>query len=122
VRRDDGSAVVGFVAVVPLLVVVVLAVVQVALALHVRATVASAAADGARAAALADGDPQVARARLESALSTTLADGVVEDVAVTRTAAAGLDVVEVEVRARLPLVGLLGPATMVVHGHALAEP
>jgi len=121
VRRDDGSAVVGFVVVVPLLVVVVLAVVQVALALHVRATVTSAAADGARAAALAGGDPAVARARIRSALASTLADGVVDDVVVRRTTSDGLAVVDVEVTSRLPLVGLLGPTSMVVHGHALVE-
>lgn len=120
-RRDDGSAVVGFVVVVPLLVVVVLAVVQVALALHVRATVTSAAADGARAAALAGGDPAVARARIRSALASTLADGVVDDVVVRRTTSDGLAVVDVEVTSRLPLVGLLGPTSMVVHGHALVE-
>lgn len=120
-RRDDGSAVVGFVVVVPLLVVIVLAVVQVALALHVRATVTSAAADGARAAALAGGDTAVARARIRSALATTLADGVVDDVVVRRTSSDGLAVVDVEVRSVLPLVGLLGPTSMVVHGHALVE-
>jgi hypothetical protein len=30
-------------------------------------------------------------------------------------------VVEVEVRARLPIVGLLGPTALVVQGHALVE-
>lgn len=120
-RRDDGSAVVGFVVVVPLLVVVVLAVSQVALALHVRAAVTSAAADGARAAALAGGDAAVARARIRSALASTLADGVVDDVVVRRTTSDGLAVVDVEVTSRLPLVGLLGPTSLVVHGHALVE-
>jgi hypothetical protein len=120
-RRDDGSAAVEFVAVVPLLLLLVLAVVQVGLALHVRATVASAAAEGARAAALAGGSTVVARARITSSLSSTVADGVVESVAVRRTTEAGLPVVAVEVHARLPLVGLLGPELLVVSGHALAE-
>jgi len=121
-RRDDtGSAVVEFVAVVPVLLLVVLAVVQVGLSLHVRATVASAAAEGARAAALAGGSTQVARARITSSLATTVADGVVQSVSVRRTTQRGLAVVAVEVRARLPLVGMLGPELLVVQGHALAE-
>jgi hypothetical protein len=45
-RGDGGSAVVEFVVVVPLLLLLVLGVLQVGLALHVRATVTAAAAEG----------------------------------------------------------------------------
>jgi len=113
--------VVEFVVVVPLLLLLVLGVLQVGLALHVRATVTAAAAEGARAAALAGGDASVARARIEDALSTSLASGVVESVSVTRVRRDGLAVVEVRVSARLPLVGLLGPTALDVQGHALVE-
>ena len=112
---------VEFVIVVPLLLVLVLGVLQVGLALHVRATVTSAAAEGARAAALAGGDTRVARARIDDALSTSLASGVVESVSAARVRRNGLAVVEVQVRARLPLVGLLGPTALDVQGHALVE-
>ncbi len=112
---------VEFVVVVPMLLLLLLGVLQVGLALHVRSTVTSAAAEGARAAALAGGDTRVARARIDDALSTSLASGVVERVSVTRVRRDGLAVVEVEVRARLPLIGLLGPQALVVQGHALVE-
>lgn len=120
-RGDGGSAVVEFVVVLPLLLLLVLGVLQVGLALHVRATVTSAAAEGARAAALAGGDVRVARARIDDALSSSLASGVVESVTVRRVRRDGLDVVEVQVAARLPLVGLLGPTALDVQGHALVE-
>lgn len=120
-RGDGGSAVVEFVVVVPMLLLLVLGVLQVGLALHVRATVTAAAAEGARAAALAGGDAAVAGARIEDALSTSLASGVVESVSVTRVRRDGLAVVEVRVSARLPLVGLLGPTALDVQGHALVE-
>ena len=111
-----------FTVVVPLLVLLVLVVVQVGLALHVRSTLQSAAAEGARVAAVSVGDASVAERRVRQALAASLADGVVESVAVTPVRARGLATIEVEIRARLPLVGLLGPAALVVRGRALAEP
>ncbi|MET0782884.1 MAG: TadE/TadG family type IV pilus assembly protein, partial [Leifsonia flava] len=54
VRDERGSAVVEFTLVSVLLTTLALAVVQLALALHVRNTVIDAAAEGARYAALAD--------------------------------------------------------------------
>ena len=119
--RDDGSAVVEFVVVVPLLVLLLLAVVQVGLALHVRSTLVSAAAEGARVAAVSGGDAGVAERRTRSALADTLADGVVESVTATRRTVSGVPTVALEIRARLPLVGLLGPTALVVQGHAVAE-
>ena len=107
--------------VVPLLVLVVLAVVQVGLALHVRATIASAAAEGARVAAVSGGDTAAGIARTRAALATSLADGVVESVTAARSGVRGVATDDVEVRARLPLLGLLGPTVLVVHGHALVE-
>ena len=118
---DTGSAVVEFAIVVPMLMLLVLAVVQVALALYVRTTLVSAAAEGARVAAVSGGDPAVAAARVRTALSSSLAEGVVESVTARRSAARGIPTIDVAVTARLPLVGLLGPTTLVVHGHALVE-
>ena len=120
-RPDDGSAVVEFVVVVPLLVLLLLAVVQVGLALHVRSTLVSAAAEGARVAAVAGGDNGVAVRRTREALEATLADGVVESVTSRRRTVSGVASIELEIRARLPLVGLLGPTALVVQGHAVAE-
>jgi Flp pilus assembly protein TadG len=120
-RPDDGSAVVEFVVVVPVLLLVVLAVVQIGLALHVRATLASAAAEGARVAAVSGGDGAAGVRRTREILATTVADGVVESVTARQVVTGGLTAVDLEVDARLPLVGLLGPEALVVHGHALVE-
>jgi Flp pilus assembly protein TadG len=114
--------VVEFAVVVPMLVLVVLAVVQVGLALHVRSTIRSAAAEGARVAAVSGASPALGVARTRAALATSLADGVVESVTASRVTVGGLATVVVQVRARLPLVGLLGPTALVVQGHALVEP
>lgn len=120
-RRDEGSAVVEFVVVVPLLVLLLLAVVQVGLALHVRSTLVSAAAEGARVAAVAGGDSGVAVRRTREALDSSVADGVVESVTARRRTVGGVASIELEIHARLPLVGLLGPTALVVQGHAVAE-
>jgi Flp pilus assembly protein TadG len=120
-RGDDGSAVVEFVVVVPMLMLLVLATAQVALALHVRSTVTSAAAEGARVAAAAGADPVLARRRIASALAGSLAQGVVDSVTVRRVVRGGIALVQVEVVSTLPLVGLLGPTSMVVQGHAVSE-
>ena len=53
IKGDRGSAVVEFALVTPLLLLVALAVLQITLALHVRSTLTAAAAEGARAGALA---------------------------------------------------------------------
>jgi Flp pilus assembly protein TadG len=105
----------------PLLLLVALAVVQVGLAVYVRSTIASAAAEGARVSAVSGGDTAAGVARTRSALEASLAGGVVESVVARASSVGGVPVVDVEVRARLPLVGLLGPSVLVVHGHALTE-
>jgi Flp pilus assembly protein TadG len=120
-RGDRGSAVVEFAVVVPLLVLIALAVVQVGLALHVRATLQSAAAEGARVAAVSGADTAVGVVRTRAAIASSVADGVVEDVTASRVTVRGVATVVVVVRARLPLVGLLGPTALVVQGHALVE-
>ena len=121
-RADEGSATVEFVVVVPMLVLLMLAVAQVTLALYVRSTITSAAAEGARVAATNPAATAVGVQRTRQVLGTTLADGVVESVTARPMRIGGVDTVEVVVRARLPLVGLLGPSLLVVRGHALQEP
>ena len=120
-RGDHGSAVVEFVLVVPLLLVVAVGVLQVALALHVRSTLTSAAAEGARAASLAGADPAAGVRRTRGLLDGSVAGGVVRDVTARGSVVDGLPVVEVRIDATLPLVGLLGLTAMSVEGHALQE-
>ena len=120
-NQEGGNAVVEFVLVTPLLLAVTLAILQVALALHVRATLVSAAAEGARASALAGADPRAGERRTRDLLAGTVAGSVIKQVEVTRVMRHGLVVHEVRIDAVLPLVGLLGPRAMSVAGHAMAE-
>jgi len=123
--RDDperGSAVVDFTLVAVLVLVLFLGVVQVALAVHVRATLVDCAAEGARVAGRADRGPQDGAARTRALIGAALSPRYAEDVSVRQTVVDGLPVVEVTVSAPLPVVGLLGPTgVLTVDGHALEE-
>lgn len=121
-RQDQGgNATVEFALVAPILLAVALAVLQLALALHVRATLTSAAAEGARAAALAGSDLAAGERRTRAILQENIAVGVVHDITVQREWHGGALVISVEIEAALPLVGLYGPTQMSVIGHALQE-
>jgi Flp pilus assembly protein TadG len=124
VRRlaaERGNATVEFALVAPLLITVALAVLQIALALHVRATITAAAAEGARAAALAGSDLGAGERRTRALLAGNVAGDVIEDITVWREVRDGALVIAVGVDAQLPLLGLFGPTAMHVDGHALAE-
>lgn len=120
-RGDRGSAVVEFALVAPLVLLLALGVLQVALALHVRATLTSAAAEGARAAALAGGDPGAGVRRTRDLLARNVAGSVVQDVSADRETVDGLTTMAVRIDASLPVIGLLGPTLLTVVGHALPE-
>lgn len=120
-RDDRGSAIVEFALVMPMLLMVAMAVVQLLLTAHVRAVLISAAAEGARAAALAGADPHAGEERVRGLVDGTLAGSVIVDVHARRAVVSGLAVEVVQVRARLPLAGLVAPVTMTVEGHALSE-
>lgn len=120
-REDRGSAVVEFALVTPLLLLVALAVLQVTLALHVRSTLTAAAAEGARAGALAGSGLRVAEMRTREVLADALGGDAAQDIVASRVRLDGVDVVRVRVTARLPLLGTLGPTTLTVDGHAIGE-
>ena len=120
-RGDRGSAVVEFALVTPLLLLVALGVLQVTLALHVRSTLTAAAAEGARAGALAGAGLRVAESRTRDVLADALGGDAAEDVVATRARLDGVDVIRVRVTARLPLLGTLGPTALTVEGHAIGE-
>ncbi len=120
-REDRGSAVVEFALVTPLLLLVALAVLQVILALHVRSTLTAAAAEGARAGALAGAGLAIAESRTRDVLGDALGGDAAQDVVASRTRLEGVEVVRVRVTARLPLLGTLGPTALTVEGHAIAE-
>ncbi|WP_281495522.1 TadE family protein [Isoptericola sp. S6320L] len=119
---EQGSAVAEFAMISALLLALFLGVVQVTLALHVRALTIDAAAEGARVAARADRDLASGAQRTRDLLTASLGDRYADEVAARDTVQDGLAVVEVTVRAPLPVVGVLGPSgVMTVSGHALEE-
>ena len=118
-RTERGAAVVDVVLVMVVLVPVVLGILQVALVLFVRNTLASAASEGARLAATHDRGPAdgaaLTRAQIDDAVSGRFA----QDVAAVQQGRT----VEVTVHARVPALGLGGPAVeLTVTGHAVEEP
>ena len=113
---------VDFVLVGVLVIAVCVALLQLALGLHVRNVLTDAAGEGARRAALVGGTEGEAAERVAMLTDAVLADGYVDEVTVTRTRVGGTPVVQAEVTAPLPVLGLLGPAgTLRVTGHAVDE-
>ncbi|WP_199424001.1 TadE family protein [Actinotalea solisilvae] len=120
---DAGSAIVDFVLVGALTTVLFAGVLQLTLALHVRATLVDCAAEGARYGALADRTPADGAARTRELIAVSLSPRFADDVVAEAVTLDGLPVVRVQVTAALPVLGPLGPAgSLVVDGHALEEP
>jgi Flp pilus assembly protein TadG len=119
---DEGAAVVDFTLVGVLLTVLFLALLQLGLALHVRNTLTAAAAEGARYAANADRVPADGAVVTRSLIRASLADSFASDVTAGTEQVGGVPTVVVRVKARLPVIGLLGPARrLTVQGHAIRE-
>ncbi|PJJ62378.1 TadE/TadG family type IV pilus assembly protein [Compostimonas suwonensis] len=108
VRSDEGSAVAEFVMVGALLTLLVLAVLQLAFALHVRNTILDAAAEGARHAALLGSDLAAGEARTRDLVATALSPGYARDITASLTEEAGIPSVRMRVVAPLPLLGFVG--------------
>jgi hypothetical protein len=120
---DEGSAIAEFVMVTALLLFVALAVFQLGLALYVRNTLISAATEGARLGARADAVPSDGVARAKALIASTLNETYARQVSVTRTTSpSGVLVLQVTVRAPLPIIGPIGPAeALTVTGRAFSE-
>ena len=116
---ERGSEVVSTVLVQGLVVLVMLLLVQVAFASHVRTMSVSAASEGARRGGLLGGDEDEAAERTGELLDSLV--GASREISVTRESDAGTDILVVTVRTRLPLVGGLGPRWLTVHGRSLVE-
>ncbi|WP_286175744.1 TadE family protein [Arthrobacter sp. NEB 688] len=121
-RAERGAAVVDFVLVSVLLTAIFLALVQLGLVLHVRNTLISCASEGARAGARADALPGEAEARTRSLVGASLSERYARSVRARESTVSGVRVVEVEVVAPLPVLGLLGPeGRLGVVGRAFRE-
>lgn len=121
-RPERGSAVADFVLVMVVLIPVFLGVLQVALVLHVRNTLASAANEGARVAATVDRSDAdgvaYARHQIQGAISGRYAGSVTAH----STSVGGAPAVRIEIRAEVPALGLGGPGVaLTVSGRAVHE-
>lgn len=122
-RRDQrGSALVDFTLVTLVLLPIVLGIMQVALVLHVRTTIAAAASEGARLAATADRGPREGVARTRAQIVEAIGERYARDVDVRQVLVDGAPGVEILVRAKVPALGLGGPGVEVtVSGRAVEE-
>ena len=120
--NESGSAVVDFVMVGALVIVVFVALLQVALGVYARNVLTDAAGDGARRAALVGGTEAEARRRVQTLSDAALRRGYVDTVTVSRVPSGDLTIVQVTVKAPFPVLGLLGPGgTLTVTGRAVDE-
>ena len=116
---ERGSAVVDFILVGGLLTMFFLAIIQLALVLHIRNTLIDAAASGARYGTLADRSAEDARRRTGELIGTALSTDFAQDIQTREVTFQGLRTLEVTVRAPMPVIGLIGPRDMLeVKGHA----
>ena len=121
-RNQSGSAVVDFVLVVVVLVPLFLGILQVALVLHVRNTLTSAASEGARYAATIDRSPDAGVAKTRQQIGGAIAERFTSDVTAAQVAVRGAPGIRVDVRAEVPALGLWGPGVRLeVSGHAVEE-
>lgn len=121
-RSQRGAAVVDFVLVLVVLVPVFLGILQVALVLLVRNTLAAAASEGARLAATADRGPEEGAALVRAQVDEAISSRYAEHVTVRRVMLDGAPVIEVTIHATVPALGLGGPAVELdVQGHAVEE-
>ncbi len=104
------------------LVPLILGILQVALVLHVRNTLTSAASEGARYAATLDRGPVDGAAKTREEITGVLAGKFAQDITAVSEQVNGGPGVRVTVRAEVPPLGLWGPAMEVTGtGHAIEE-
>jgi Flp pilus assembly protein TadG len=114
--------VVDFVLVLVVVVPLFLGIFQVALVLHVRNTLTSAASEGARYAATIDRPLDAGVAKTRQQIAGALAARYARDVTARAATVNGAPGVEIEVTAEVPPLGIWGPGVrLAVTGHAIEE-
>ncbi|MCL2614714.1 MAG: pilus assembly protein [Nocardioidaceae bacterium] len=117
-----GSAVVDFVLVLVVMVPLFVGLVQVALVLHVRNSLAAAAAEGARLAATVDSSPADGVSRTRAQIAESAGGRFVTSVTPRHVLVDGAPAVEIVVHAVVPALGLGGPGVAFdVSGRAVEE-
>lgn len=110
---------VDFVLVGALVSLMFMAVIQLALVLHVRNTLIDAAAAGARYGTLSDRSPEDGVERTSTLIEGTLGRRYALDVSSAEVTVQDTRLLEITVRAPLPVIGLIGPREGIeVTGHA----
>lgn len=113
---------VDFVLVLVVVVPLFLGIFQLALVLHVRNTLTSAASEGARYAATVDRPVDAGAAKAREQISGALAARYARAVTARPTTVDGAPGVEVEIAADVPPLGIWGPGLRLdVTGHAIEE-
>ena len=113
---------VDFVLVLVVLVPLFLGILQVALVLLVRNTLAAAASEGARYAATLDRGPEDGVARTREQIDGAISGRFAQHVGVRRVLVNGAPGVEITIHATVPALGLGGPGVSLdVAGHAVEE-
>jgi Flp pilus assembly protein TadG len=119
---ESGSAVADFAMVAGLLSLLFLAVFQLGVALHIRNTLISCASEGARYGARADATPQDGVDRTSQLIRASLSDRYADGVTAMTTTVNGIAVVQVRIKAPLPVLGPLGPDRVLsVQARAFSE-
>lgn len=121
-QHERGAAVPEFVLVLIVLVPVIAAIVHLALVMHVRNTVTSAASDGARSGAARGATAEHAVARTQSLISSAIAASFAREVEAREVTKDGVPMIQVRVRTSVPALGLAGPSTEVnATAHAILQ-
>lgn len=120
-RREAGQSLVGFAMVAPLLLLVVVALIGLAMALHARMIIVDSAAEGARAGAHARAVLEVAESRTRELITASLPEEYGQRVRAQQRIIGGVPVVEVIVTSPIPILGIATPANMEVRAHASIE-
>lgn len=121
-RPERGSAVVDFVLVLLVITPLFLGILQVALVMMVRNTLASAASEGARYAATLDRGPEDGVARTRQQVDRAIAGRFAREVEADTVLVEGAPGVRITVHATVPALGIGGPAVpLTVTGSAVEE-
>ena len=118
---EEGSEVVSTVLVQGLVVLVILLLAQIAFASHVRTMSVERRVRGGRVVVVCWVVTRRRPPRARRLLDSLVGAAKDREIAVDRESDAGVDILVVTVRTRLPLVGGFGPRWLTVHGRALVE-
>jgi Flp pilus assembly protein TadG len=121
-RPERGSAIADFALVSVVLVPLFFGVLQVALIWHVKTTLTSAASEGARYGATYNRSAADGASHTRGVIDDVFGAGFSDHVSAHDVAVDGQLAVEVDVRARVPVLAFWGPTvTIDVSGHAIKE-